>query len=95
MNLYRIFLIAGLLLSVTALLESESSSPIVKIAWSGKARVTGAYLISPIRLDFIDNICNQLISNLQITTEFVSTLISHEVLDKAVKDLGFIRRTSF
>lgn len=96
MNVTRTMLVAVMLLSVTAsLIERESSSPIVKVAWSGQARVTGAYLISPIRLDFLETICLQLNSNIGITADFISTLISSELLDNSAKDLGFIRRTSF
>ena len=77
-------------------LESESiSSPVEKFPWLGYARITGAYLISPMRLDFIDNICNQLNVNVKITADFISALVSSELLEKSAKDLGFIRRTSF
>ena len=97
MKLKHLSCVVLFMISVSALLKlnETNNSPIVKLAWAGKARLTGSHLISPIRLQLIDNICSQLISNLQVTTDFIGTLVSSEVLTKAKSDLGFIRRISF
>ena len=96
MRLIHLTCVAICLCSVSAILKlNETNSPIVSLHWGGKSHVTGSHLIAPIRLLFLENICNQLISNIQISTDFLGTLVSSEVLTKAVNDLGFIRRISF
>ena len=75
---------------------ANDSAPITSISLEHE-RVTGAFLYSPINLEFISTLCHQIIGHILLTHQTLKKLVSDELLRDvfANKDVGFLRRFGF
>ena len=57
--------------------------------------VSGAYLLTRINLNFVENLCHQINVNLELTIKSFRNLIDSEIIKKFKDDRGFTRRIGF
>ena len=74
----------------------HSDTPLTGIQM-GKGLITGASLITPVNLQFINTLCNQTVSHLELTHRTLTKLMSNKLLEDISfnNDVGFLRRFSF
>ena len=75
--------------------RDDEGAPVSIHLGTHQIQLGGAFLISPVNMIFINNTCNQVVSNLMITSKSLTAILSSKVLNTFSHDLSYIRRISF
>ena len=76
--------------------ENQSAVPVTVLPWKGEAYRTGAFLITPISLPLLNDLCSQIPVNIKMTREMLSLLITQSIFTQNNgNDFPFIRRVGY